>query len=179
MDNVINFPKNNKKEAIKGFQPKYSPDIDSPKSQGEVKPAKIYLAGELSERKFEDIVRERHLIKKLIRENGLIPVDPVRCRDHNELSKLNIFTIKNIIARDEHDLSNSNAILVLTGDKPTSGTWFEFAYAHYVLKIPIVVVAPKMLEDNNFGNWTFYKATKVVPNVIEAITWLRWFFSYE
>ena len=148
----------------------------------------VYISGSMENRSYAQVKKERDRAIKKLTNVGLATCDPLRHKDTHfkgGKAKMNLakadYDIQQILERDENDIRSSDALLVLTGDKPTSGTWFEFAYAKYKVKIPVVVIAPKlrrkMDEVGRAFEWTTGKASKVVRNIDEAVKVLEWFFA--
>jgi len=139
-------------------------------------------------RPYNEVAEERNLAKKLFTSEGFAVCDPLRHKHVQlkegktvmDLAKAS-FEVQQIVARDEADIRASDGLLVLTGDTPSSGTWFEFAFAHYVVKIPVVVVAPKLRDRMNKKEaafeWTGAKASKVVSSIEEAVVVFKWVFG--
>lgn len=153
----------------------------------------IYLSGTMEGRPYEEVELERVEARELLTSAGFGVCDPLRHK-HAEIKAgktiMNLakttFEVQQIESRDEFDVLNSDAILILTGDTPTSGTWFEFAlsyYSSYFGKkyIPRVVIAPKlrkrMDEKGGAFEWTGAKASKVVSNIEEAVNVFKWMFG--
>lgn len=150
----------------------------------------VYISGSMEGRPYSSVKKERDRATRMLTVAGFAVCDPLRHKDTHPDEKhraMNLaktkFEITQIIDRDENDIKSCNAVLILTGDKPTSGTWFEFAMATYQCHIPVVVIAPKLRKrmDKEAGGkafeWTSGKATKVVSNLSEAIDILQWLFT--
>jgi len=142
----------------------------------------IYLSGSMEDRNFNEVLLERAHAESRLMAEGFTVFDPFDCIETIDgdiaVERYEGLEMSEIVARDELAIKNSDAIIVLTGDNPTTGTWFEFAFAHYCVKIPIVVIAPNIKEGKK-QNWTTYKATKVVSDIDTAAKWLSKFFKYE
>ena len=144
----------------------------------------IYVSGALTGRKVVEVKRERTWVKMLLTQAGFQPVDPflrhfpdgipttlLDCSVDGEFVKRLGLSEKQIVEQDKKLLQDCDAVLIITGDTITSGTWLEFGYARYRLGIPVVVVS------QNPSTWTTAEATHVAGNVDEAISWLREFFG--
>jgi len=145
----------------------------------------VYISGSMEGRLFKFVKKERDIAIKKITDAGFFACNPLRHKGIELGKTMNLantkLEIQQIIGRDELDILHSDALIVLTGDTPSSGTWFEFAFAHYVVKIPIIVIAPKMRKAMDKKGaafeWTGGKATKVVSTIDAAIAILEWLFG--
>jgi len=147
----------------------------------------IYISGTIEGRSFAEVTTQRDEISAKLVDAGFAVCDPMRHKGKDLGSgrtKLDLantdFDITEIIGRDENDVRDSDALLVLTGDKPSTGTWLEFGLAIYECQIPVVVIAPKlrakMDEVGRIVDWTGGKATKVVSDGDEAVEFFRWMY---
>ncbi len=148
----------------------------------------IYLSGTMEGKSFEIVKTQRDKAVRKLTDAGFLVCDPLRHKDKHfrgGKAKMNLsksdYEIQQIIGRDENDIRQSDALIVLTGDNPSSGTWFEFAFAYYVVKIPVIVVAPSLRRNmdahGSAYEWTGGKATKVVRNLDEAVKVLEWLYG--
>lgn len=149
---------------------------------------KVYLSGTMEGLSFDAVMKQRSNAIKQLTDAGFIACDPIRHRGKHFIggkTKMDLsrsdYEIQQVISRDENDIMSCDALLVLTGDNPSSGTWFEFAFAHYVVKIPTIVIAPKLRRrmdaKGSAFEWTGGKATKVVKNINDAIKVLEWLYG--
>ncbi len=148
----------------------------------------IYLSGTMEGRPYSAVKKQRDKAIKKLTDAGFTVCDPLRLKEKHfrgGSQKMNLakadYDIQQVIGRDENDIRASDGLLVLTGDRPSSGTWFEFSLAVNELHIPVVVIAPKlrkrMDEKGGAFEWTSGKATKVVRDITEAIEILQWLFG--
>lgn len=138
----------------------------------------IYLGGKMDGRKLAECAKERNDAKALLEKNGFAFIDTLEIEGCKSLTidcTRAGFEINEIIDRDKHYLQMADALLILTGDIPTTGTWLEFGYMKYKLEKPIVVIAPKLRKkaDKGYQNWTTGEASKVVASLKEAVEWLK------
>lgn len=146
-------------------------------------PKRIYIAGKMSGRNMAEVIKERFIAMSMLLANGFIAIDPQA--DHFATKNFNVATLNinettgddmqgilnltdaEIVEQDKKLMSQCNAVLVLTGDDISSGTWLEFGYAKYFLNIPVVVIA------QNPTTWTRNEASAVVKDIKEAINWFK------
>jgi len=91
-------------------------------------------------------------------------------------AKPNIELMQHYIRKDEENLEKCRAILVLTGDRSSSGVGWELAKAYYDLNIPIFLVAPKMAK-GELVNFTTIKADFICETQEEAVSLLANYLS--
>lgn len=132
-----------------------------------------------------EVVAEREKARKLCDFYDLTYYDPSRDEGLDELdgaslidAKPNLELMQHYVYKDESNLENCKAILVLTGDKSSSGTAWEMAKAYYDLRIPIFIVAPKMSR-GELVNFTTIKADFVCGSQEEAISLLANYLSIK
>lgn len=143
-----------------------------------MKEFEVYLAGRIANLGYDEAIAIREEIIDKLGEAGIKCRTPMRGKQHlKDGSKINGDMLKNcglsiqeIIQRDLSDLREVDAIVVLTGDCPSWGTAGEFYYCTWIANKPTLVIA-----ENYVGGWMEYYATKMVPNIDEAIEVLkRW-----
>jgi len=166
--------------------PHYLGEKDEPRRRkGTGDSHRVYLAGKLTGRTVSDVLRERQAVAQLLGHSGLEPVDPFL--DHfpngvvpDHLADRVVDTTfeqslglekEDIVRRDKELLEGCDAVLVLTGDDISSGTWLEFGYARYKLGLPVVVVSSAPTT------WTVVEASAVTPTVVAAVAWLKQYFA--
>lgn len=146
---------------------------------------RIYLAGAIQGRKFREVWEERMYAARVLEEAGCVAVDPLRAHvaavgiapesvweetiDAAFQERLSL-TDAEIVRRDKDLLATSDALLILTGDTVSSGTWLEFGYAKYARRIPVVVIA------KHPTTWTRVEADAVVRDVLQAREWFCTYF---
>src|SRR4029077_2996417 len=72
----------------------------------------------------------------------------------------NMRRMRHFVKKDFRHLDQCKAIVVLTGDKSSSGTAWEMARMYFKWRRPIVLVAPRMY-DKRLANFTTVLATKI------------------
>ena len=149
---------------------------------------RVYLSRRFAGRTVSSILQERQMVVRLLENSGIEPVDPLLSHFPNQVVPDHLYD-RVIDTSFEHDLGLSgedivrqckellegcDAVLILTGDEISSGTWLEFGYARYRLDIPVVVVS------SNPTTWTVVEASYVASTVVSAVAWLKqYFFSSE
>lgn len=142
-----------------------------------------YIAGAMHSRPVGEVVAEREKAKALCdlyevsyydpaEDEGLERFGPGELID----AKPNIELMQHYVWKDESHLEQCQAILVLTGDKASSGTLWECAKAYYELNIPIFLVAPKMAK-GELVNFTTIKADFICETQEEAVSLLANYLS--
>lgn len=115
----------------------------------------VYICGSMAGRLGADVQWERALVSTLLKRAGFIPHDPARneniVADKHISSALPIDNMADYVVRDLSLLSKSDALILLTGDFPTDGSWWEMAYATLSYKIPVVVVSPLRVKSEIVG----------------------------
>src|ERR1039458_3755576 len=112
---------------------------------------KVYLSGKMSGRSGREVLTERRRAIELCLEHNLTPLDPGKneqLQDTEEIISISIDypTMKSYVAKDEYAIDNADAMLVLTGDTVSDGTWLEFGQAIHKCHIPVVMVAPRRVK---------------------------------
>jgi len=134
----------------------------------------VYLAGRIDGLSYEEAMRERERVTRILIEHDIMCRNPLRGRKClqgvDKVDNSYEMSIQEIIQRDLHDIDKANAVLVITGDAPSYGTMGEFWYATWIAKKPTLVVSPK---NNGKKNWVGYYATKIVSSMDEAIEVLK------
>lgn len=107
---------------------------------------KIYLCGGMGGRITKDVLNERKRASQLCRKHSLAAIDPgysespdwtqYRISDSLGRAKMGRY-----VAKDLKLIRRSDAVLVLTGDTPSDGSWEEKAYARFI-GLPVACVAP-------------------------------------
>jgi len=142
----------------------------------------VYLAGNMDGRTDEECVAERNEAKKMLSQNNINVIDPLRGKEYltgktiTRDVKPNGMNIGEIIARDKYDLGRSDLLLILTGDNPSDGTWLEYGYAKYLLDIPVVLIAPSRVGKNG---WSNHEAAYIAKSLEDAVEWIAGYFFYD
>lgn len=136
----------------------------------------VYLAGTLTGRNKKQVLQERKRATVLLQQAGFIVFDPVSI-EKNQIglkfkSDNNLATMAVYVRKEKNAIENCHALLVLTGDKPSDGTWYEMAFAKYKCKIPVVLVA-KLRFQGKLVSWSNVEASAVVPSLAKAVQALK------
>jgi len=143
-----------------------------------MKEFEVYLAGRIANLSYDDAMAIRNEVVNKFEVIGIKCRTPLRGKQHlKDGSKINGdmlekcgLSIQEIIQRDLSDLREVDAVVILTGDNPSWGTAGEFYYSTWVANKPTLVVAK-----NYIGGWMEYYATKIVPDIDQAVEILkRW-----
>lgn len=110
----------------------------------------IYLSGTIANLTYEEATSARNQTKELLAARGWDVLDPMRGKEILSTMKvidedqakelLGGVTDAAIVQRDFDDVRRADAIIVLSGDKPSWGTAFEWSMAHFLFQKPVVVV---------------------------------------
>ncbi len=145
----------------------------------------VYLAGAMHSRPVGEVVAEREKARSLCDLYDVTYYDPsldegLEGKEPGSLidSKPNIELMQHYVWKDETNLENCRAVLVLTGDKSSSGVAWEMAKAYYELNIPIFLVAP-LMSRGELTNFTTIKADFICGSQEEAISLLANYLSIK
>lgn len=141
---------------------------------------KVYLSGKMGGLTPLDVIRMRGDAKFICDRLGLDYYDPAGDEGlefmdpyHVIDSGVDMETMAGYVSKDEGNLDKCTVCLVLTGDTPSDGTWWEMARAKYVLKIPIIMVAPKRAHHAIVGFSNFH-ADKIFETTEGALAYIRY-----
>lgn len=132
---------------------------------------RVYLAGKMGGRLGRDVLEERARAIAACKANDIYAIDPAR-NEHIDPEKvvdlkMDYLTMKAFVAKDEYAIRCVDVLLVLTGDTPSEGTGWEMGLAHFELRIPIIMVAPKRAAGELMG-FSNIKVDAIFPTVEEA-----------
>ena len=108
-----------------------------------------YLGGTIANLSYKDATEHRNKIKAYLAERGWDSLDPMRGKEilssvsiieERDAVRLLGVTDAAIIERDYDDLRRADVLIVLSGDKASWGTAFEWSIAHFQMHKPVVVV---------------------------------------
>jgi len=121
----------------------------------------VYIAGAMHGRMGFEVLDERDLAKYYCRLFGLTYYDPAEDEKIDRFKIVdanpNLELMRHYVEKDERNLDKCRGMLVLTGDKSTSGTAWEMARMYYKNCRPIVAVAPRIAK----GQLTNFTAVKI------------------
>src|SRR5271157_15877 len=98
---------------------------------------RVYLSGSMAGRVAEQVREERELATTLFAKAGMFAVDPAaaekRLWKSGRAAKIGLQFPEKImrafVAQDKWLIRRCDALLVLTGDTPSDGTWREMLFA--------------------------------------------------
>lgn len=135
-----------------------------------------YLAGAMHGRLGKDVLQERQNAKLLCKQLGVTYYDPAEdenIKPHAIIdAKPNMRLMRHFVKKDFKNLDRCKSVLVLTGDKSSSGTAWEIARMHFKWRRPVVLIAPRMY-DGELVNFSTVLATKICGTPKQAIRYLR------
>jgi nucleoside 2-deoxyribosyltransferase len=86
-------------------------------------------------------------------------------------SKPNMRRMRWFVDKDDRYIDICRSILILTGDKNSSGTIWEAGRMYYKNNRPVFLVAPKMYH-RLLANFSTVKASKIFRDAESAVKWL-------
>ncbi len=135
-----------------------------------------YLAGAMHGRLGREVLAERENAKEICRQLNLKYYDPAEdelIKPHLIIdAKPNIRRMNWYVRKDFKNIDKCKAVVVLTGDKSSSGTAWEMARMLFKWRRPIVLVAPRMF-DRQLVNFTTILATKVCATQMAALRYVK------
>lgn len=144
----------------------------------------VYLSGGIANLSYEEATAARNESKAKLAERGWDSLDPMRGKeilsslatmDEKKASDMLGVTPTAILQRDYDDVRRADALLVLSGDRASWGTAFEWAIAHFELRKPVVVVCAKDSPTRDHP-WCKQMTSYFAETVDEAIEFLdKWF----
>ncbi len=140
---------------------------------------RVYLSGSMANRLAEQVRSERELAVELFGKAGMYAVDPGASEQRlwKKGSKAKITLkfppkiMKAFVTQDKKLIRLCDAILVMTGDTPSDGTWWEMCYAHHI-GIPVVMIAPKRVAGDIVG-WSNFLADDLVNDLTSAVRLIK------
>ncbi len=140
---------------------------------------RIYISGSMSGRVATQVRSERQEAVKLFAKQGIFGVDPgaaeTKLWKKGKKSKITFGFPEKImtafVGQDKWLIRRCDALLVLTGDTPSDGTWREMCYAEKI-EIPVVMIAPRRVVREMVG-WSNIEVPHIVSNLKEAIKFVK------
>lgn len=148
---------------------------------------RIYLSGSMAGRVAEQVREERELATDLFAKASIFAVDPAAAEQglwkKGKAAKIGLKfplkTMKAFVVQDKWLIRRCDALLVLTGDTPSDGTWREMVYAEKI-GIPVIMIAPRRKRGELIG-WSNIEVANVVEDLGSAIRLIKrkWLKEYE
>lgn len=140
---------------------------------------RIYLSGSMANRLAEQVRAEREMAVTLFGKAGIYGVDPgaseKKLWKKGKKAKIGLKfppkIMKAFITADKKLIRLCDALLVMTGDTPSDGTWWEMCYA-YQIGIPIIMIAPKRVAGQMVG-WSNFLVDDLVTDLTSAIRLIK------
>lgn len=136
---------------------------------------RIYLAGKMGGRPGFEVLTERQYALECCLSWDLDAIDPAIGEGIDPTKPVDLgmdyLTMKSFVAKDEYAIRTCDVMLVLTGDMPSEGTGWEMGLAHFELKMPIVMVAPKRVSGTLMG-FSNIKVDAIFSTVEEAVEFI-------
>jgi hypothetical protein len=124
----------------------------------------------------KEVLEERNRAKLACKLQGVTYYDPAEDENiaPNKIIDLkpNLRRMKWFVSKDDYHVDRCKTLLVLTGDKSSSGTGWEMGRMFYHCRRPIFIVAPKMYH-HLLTNFTTIKAAKIFEDVETAVKWVK------
>jgi len=86
-------------------------------------------------------------------------------------AKPNRRRMRGFVRKDDRNVDLSCTLLLLTGDKNSSGTLWEAGRMRYLNRRHVLLVAPKMYR-NQLVNFSTIKALKIFDDIEPAVKWV-------
>jgi nucleoside 2-deoxyribosyltransferase len=133
----------------------------------------------------DQVKAERDQAADLFKKNGIMAVDPGAAENKlwrkGKRARIGLKFPKPIIEafvkEDKWLIRRCDALLVMTGDTPSDGTWREMAYAEK-LEIPVIMVAPRRAHGELVG-WSNVEVPYIVEDIKSAIRLIKRKFVKE
>jgi hypothetical protein len=141
----------------------------------------VYISGKMAGRPVGEVLDERLQTRVLCRKWGLRFIDPADGEGLEKLERNAIISfyyteeqMAAFVAKDEADVLRSQFLLVLTGDTPSDGTWWEMSLAKQ-FNIPIIMVAPK--RAHGMMGFSNFKVTQIFETIEAAVVYISEHYS--
>ena len=146
---------------------------------------KIYLAGSMAGRRTEEVQAERAKAIALFAKQQIFAVDPAaseqKLLDQKKSKKISLTYSEDLMEafvwHDKWLIRHCDALIVLTGDNPSDGTWREMCYAE-IIGLPVVLVAPRRVKKDLVG-WSNICVPDVVSSIEEAALLVKKKFAVD
>lgn len=146
---------------------------------------RVYLSGGMAGRPPDLVKAERDHAADLFKKNGIMAVDPGAAEKKlwkkGKKARIGLKfprpIIEAFVKEDKWLIRRCDALLVMTGDTPSDGTWREMAYAEK-LEIPVIMVAPKRVHGELVG-WSNVEVPYIVDDLASAIRLIKRKFVKE
>lgn len=136
---------------------------------------RVYLAGSMAGRVAEIVRAERQLAVKQFAKAGIHAIDPGASEKNlwksGKNSKIShaapLKIMEAFVRQDLWLIRRVDALVVLTGDYASDGTWNEIAYAR-TIGLPVVMIAPSRVRGDLVG-WSNVLNPYIVEDLTSAI----------
>lgn len=140
---------------------------------------RIYLSGGMAGRPPDLVKAEREHAAEMFKRAGMMAVDPGAAEKklwkkgkHARIAlKFPKKIIEAFVKEDKWLIRRCDALLVMTGDHASDGTWREMAYAEQ-LEIPVIMIAPKRVHGELVG-WSNVEVPDIVEDLPSAIRLIK------
>lgn len=142
----------------------------------------VYLSGTLTGRNRKEVAAERARARRVLEKNGFIVFDPTSIEENHLGCKFksnhSLQVMASYIRHEKQVIRHCDAMLVLTGDRPSDGTWYEMAFAKYQCGIPVVLVAPRRAK-GKLVSWSNLEASAIASSIGGAVVELQELLGVE
>jgi len=140
---------------------------------------RTYLSGSMGGRSVDAVRQERAIAISKLAKAGIFAVDPAASEKklwgRKTKSKITLQFPESIInafvIQDLWLIRRCDALIVMTGDTPSDGTWWEMAYAK-MIGIPVIMVAPQRATKSLIG-WSNIQVTDIVEDLDHAVRLIK------
>jgi hypothetical protein len=134
----------------------------------------LYLSLSMAGRLGQDVILQMEEAKKFCKLYGVTyyspcddeVIDPRKVID----AKPNRRLMRHFVRKDDTNIDLCRNLLLLTGDKSSSGTLWEAGRMHYLNRRWVLLVAPKMYH-GQLANFSTIKARKLFTDIEQAVKW--------
>lgn len=141
---------------------------------------RVYLSGKMGGLPVGEIIAKRMEARTICDRLGLEYFDPAQREGLYDMQtsktidmQTNRDTMIDFVYEDEAGLDGCTVCLVLTGDTPSDGSWWEMCKAYYRLNIPVVMVAPQRVRGEIMG-FSNIKVANIFSTIEGALVFIRY-----
>jgi hypothetical protein len=140
---------------------------------------KVYLARSMSGRNMAEVVKEAKLQRRLLRQWGITPLDPVGEEKVKPLNKPLKATYNKMVKywrRDKQMIREAHVVFDMTPSMKSEGVAHEIGYARYCLWKPIVRVYPTISDLPPKSSIAYFEDDVITAGITHAshVAYIQW-----